>query len=486
MKPGQLAQAGRDPALPLELELGGGDEATTLTLIAWLRVLPGQRYVALADWQGRRVLAKLLVGARAAKQYRRELDGARLLAGQELTTPHLLADGLDGQEGWLLFEFLEDAQSLAKAWQEVEAKVPLSKGQAEVLGEALAAIARLHARGLWQDDLHLDNLLRHEGQLFLIDGGGVRAETPGEPLSRSRVLDNLGVFFAQLPPQVLSHLEALLPAYLQVNSIHELSSVAIREAEARVRRWRVRDYLDKAGRDCSLFSVTRDASSWRAVVRALEPALAPLLAQPDAFVEQGERFKGGGTATVARVELGGRSLVVKRYNIKHLRHHLSRCWRPSRAWHSWREAHRLTLLGIATPAPLAVIEERWHGLRGRAFLVTDYLAGQDIITCFRPYLDTPPPGPMLAALDRLFAALIAARISHGDFKGTNLFWQGAEEGGRWVLIDLDSMRQHAGPRGFERAYQRDRARFMRNWSADSPLHRLLDARIPKSSLKPEA
>src|SRR3546814_2015650 len=62
-----------------------------------------------------------------------------------------------------------------------------------VLGEALGAIAQLHARGLWQDDLHLDNLLRHDGHLFIIDGGGIQAQTPGQPLARDKVLANLGV-----------------------------------------------------------------------------------------------------------------------------------------------------------------------------------------------------------------------------------------------------------------------------------------------------
>ena len=81
----------------------------------------------------------------------------------------------------------------------------------------------------------------------------------------------------------------------------------------------------------------------------------------------------------------------------------------------------------------------------------------------------------LAALDRLFAALIRERISHGDFKGHNLFW----DDGRWSLIDLDAMRQHARPSGFARAYARDRARFLRNWPAESALHRLLDARLPR-------
>lgn len=74
--------------------------------------------------------------------------------------------------------------------------------------------------------------------------------------------------------------------------------------------------------------------------------------------------------TVVRVSVSDLDCIVKRYNLKNLRHALSRCWRPSRAWHSWRAGHLLRHLGIATPEPLAVLEERFGFLRRRAFLVT--------------------------------------------------------------------------------------------------------------------
>jgi hypothetical protein len=180
------------------------------------------------------------------------------------------------------------------------------------------------------------------------------------------------------------------------------------------------------------------------------------------------------------VQLQGRPLVVKRYNIKSVAHWLKRFWRPSRAWHSWVEGNRLQMLGIATPQPLAVLERRWCWLRGRAYLITEYCGGQDIIARFEPYLDKDgdgtPPETELLALDRLFAALLRERISHGDFKGHNLFW---DEGlACWSLIDLDAMQQHRNMRRFAKAYARDRARFLRNWPAESALYQLLNQRLP--------
>ncbi|MBB3102741.1 lipopolysaccharide kinase InaA family protein [Azomonas macrocytogenes] len=480
MRLSELRHAGRSPELPLSIDVGAG----TLLLRQWLRVLPGRRYVAAAEWQGRAVLAKLLVGAQAERHYRREYEGAQLLLGQHLPTPELLAEGYEPEEGaaWLLFDYLAGAQGLGDAWHQVQAQPILSAAQRSIIGDALQAIARLHARGLWQEDLHLDNLMRLAGKLYLIDGGGVRAETLGKPLSCERVEENLGVFFAQLPAAVEPFIEELLAQhYLHESCEQVLALDALLEETTKVRRRRLRDYLKKVGRECSLFSVRRGPMGLRAVLREALPAIEPLLQAPDKFVAAGHIYKTGGAATVARVVLDGRPLIVKRYNIKSFAHWLKRFWRPSRAWHSWREAHRLDLLGIATPRPLALLERRWYGLRKEAFLVTDYLAGQDILALFAPYLDSSPPEYLLVALDRLFAALIRERISHGDLKGHNLLWDGDTADGRWSLIDLDAMRRHTLHRSFANAYRRDRARFLRNWPADSVLHRLLDERLPRTA-----
>jgi len=175
--------------------------------------------------------------------------------------------------------------------------------------------------------------------------------------------------------------------------------------------------------------------------------------------------------------------VIKRYNIKGFAHWLKRFWRPSRAWHSWREGNRLAFLGIATPKPLALLERRFLWLRRSAYLVTEHLPGPDIIERFAPFVDSgQAPEPELLALDQLFAELIKERISHGDFKGHNLFWQE----GRWALIDLDSMCQHSSLSSFAPAYARDRARFMRNWPQDSNLYQVIDQRLPRTAQGTEA
>lgn len=479
MQLSELKNAGRTPSLPLTVGLADAAGPADLQLLSLLRVLPGQRYVGAGVWRGRPVLAKLLVGSKAARHFQRELEGVKLLAAQGMTTPLLLADGLkDGEGGWLLFEFLEGAESLGDAWNKVESLPVLADEQSAVLAEALGAIGQLHDKGLWQEDLHLDNLLRHGGQLYLIDGAGICAENAGQPLSRQKVLENLGVFFAQLPKSLEPFTEELLVYYLLSNSEHALPLEALQKQIDKVRAWRLKDFLIKVGRECTLFSVRRGAFGLRSIRREEESAMLPVLEQADALLDQGHLYKTGGAASVGKIEVAGRALVIKRYNIKGFAHWLKRFWRPSRAWHSWREGNRLAFLGITTPKPLAVLETRFFWLRSKAYLITEYLPGPDIIERFAPYVESgAAPEAELQALDQLFARLIAERISHGDFKGHNLFWH--ED--RWALIDLDSMCQHGSAGSFAPAYARDRARFMRNWPESSALYQVIDQRLPKDA-----
>jgi tRNA A-37 threonylcarbamoyl transferase component Bud32 len=246
-------------------------------------------------------------------------------------------------------------------------------------------------------------------------------------------------------------------------------SQALEQARAR----RLTRFLGKTLRDCSQFAVHQTTCLFSSLVRKEQESLSALLDAPDAAIAQGEVFKDGGACTVARVEVGGRALVIKRYNLKNPLHALSRCWRPSRAWHSWLAGHRLAFHGISTPTPLARIEERIGPLRRRAFLITEFCPGDDLLRHLSP--EREPDAAEAAAITAFFELLFRLRITHGDMKAKNFLWHDQ----RLVVIDLDSMIQHTAAFTFARAWRRDRARFLRNWPADSMLCRWLDSHLPK-------
>ena len=471
-----LRAAGRQPPLPFRIELADGRE---LTMCRLLRVLPAKRLVGEATLDGRRVLAKLFIGRRSESRWQQERRGLEALAGSGVPTPALLAAVAMVAGGHaLMTDFLDPAESLAEAWARAFGRAAGDAEAMALLEPALAMLGRLHSAGLVQEDLHLGNFLRHEDKLFLLDGDAVRVVSPGMPLPAERAGANLAVFLAQLPPAWDGWAAALLVAYGEAFRGQLPHLASLEEEIVRVRNWRLRDFLTKTVRDCSLFAVEQTTTRFSAVWREAARQLAPVLASPDDAIDSGCVFKDGGTTTVARVRVNGRELLIKRYNLKSIGHALGRAWRPSRAWHSWQAAHRLRFLGMATPAPLALIEERFGPLRRRAWLISDYCPGPNLLHHLAA--EREPPTAEAQAITILFEALHRQRISHGDLKATNLLW----DAGRVLLIDLDAVVQHRSQRSYARAWRRDRARLLRNWPADSPLQRWLDRSLPAARESP--
>ncbi len=468
-----LRAAGRHPVLPLRVQLADG---RSLTVHRLLRVLPGKRLVGEAEFEGRRVLAKLFIAPASARHCQRERSGIEALAAAALPTPVLLAAApLENGGHALLTAFLDGADSLAARWKAEAAEAAGSVRALTVLAPAFTLLGRLHARGLVQDDLHLGNFLVHGGRLLVIDGDAVRALRPGRPLDAAQAAANFAILAAQLPAAWDAHLPRLVEAWHSADdALPALDVPALRARIAATRSARLQAFLGKVLRDCTLFRVEQRLDRFSAVVRDQAEALAPLLADPDRALAAGQLLKDGGTCTVARTEIAGQTLVIKRYNLKNAGHALSRAWRPSRAAHSWVAGHRLAFLGIATPAPLALVEERLGPLRRRAWLVNAWCPGRNLLEHLAPHVDRAPPAAEAEALRQLFATLHRERISHGDLKASNLLWHE----GRIVVIDLDALRQHRSAAAHARAWRRDRARLLRNWPAGSALHRWLDTELP--------
>jgi tRNA A-37 threonylcarbamoyl transferase component Bud32 len=439
----RLRDAGRQPELPFEIALPDG---SWLTFVHLLRLLPGRRLAGVAVWNGQKLFAKLFVGKDAVRHGERERAGLLALQRAALPTPAVHFAGAIADGGYLvLSDYLEDAAALDQQ--------PLSPDNVQALLPAMALLGRLHAAGLVHGDLHPGNFLRLGEHLLLIDGDGVRTGA-----SVAAQGDNLALFLAQLTPAWDEFWNDLLPAYGRPVDALNLA-VAVQTA----RQGRLRHFLAKTVRDCSQFAVSQDFRRFTVVLRDEQSVLQSLLADPDAAMRAGRLLKDGGTCTVAAVEVAGRTLVVKRYNLKHWRHAVSRAWRPSRAWHSWQAAHRLAFYGIATPKPLALIEERAGPLRGRAFLITEYCPGGNLLELLDP--DQLPAPEKQLALQRLFATLHRLKITHGDMKATNLLWFD----GQIVLIDLDALVEHYADRTFLRAWRRDRERLSRNWPKNSAI-----------------
>ncbi|MEC8426789.1 MAG: lipopolysaccharide kinase InaA family protein [Pseudomonadota bacterium] len=452
-----LGQAGRTPELPATLELSQGP----LQLHQWLRTLPGKRYVAKGTFNGNTVLAKLWIGPRGATKLKEEQRGTALLQNKELATPSIIASGIESDGAWQLNQWLDQAQTLQQV-------LGLETGDIELDSppplEPLSAVAKLlssmHSCGAVQDDIHPGNFLWAEQQWWIVDAADVR------PINTERdAFENLGTFLAQLPE---NWQDSVLSSYGLKPHTEQANTALVQSQQWRSHR--AQDLANKSLRDCTLFQVNQDFRSFESQWRE-----NPLdLSQLDEKLNTGKMLKDGGSATVGLIEYAGRKLVLKRYNLKNWRHWLKRFWRPTRAWHSWWAGHRLRVLGISTPKPVALREERWGYCRGRGYLLTEVAPGQDILaTC----QDEASTRKVALQIRRILEIFVRDKISHGDFKGTNLMWDG-----HLHLIDLDAVQWHKDHDSWQRAFNKDIERLLRNWPQGSMQHRLM-SELVKDSIK---
>ena len=96
----------------------------------------------------------------------------------------------------------------------------------------------------------------------------------------------------------------------------------------------------------------------------------------DELMQSGQILKNGDTCFVSRINLAGQDIVVKRYNHKGIIHSARHTIKKSRARRCWLHAHWLSMLNIATPRPLAYVEQRRKKLVWKSYLITKYVDGQ--------------------------------------------------------------------------------------------------------------
>lgn len=477
----QLYLMSRDIDLPVQLEVAATGIHTgagsLLQCNELLRLLPERRMVCRADFQGQIVLAKLFLHPdKAERDYEQELSGYQFFIDAKIQTPKLISSGTLNNSGfYILFEFIDSAVSLESQIQSIPDKHSLA-----CIENLMPVVAKMHNCNFQQIDLHLNNFLLLNQDLYTIDCGDVSSLSQSTKQSLSQIEKNLADILSQLPIIYDQFIMDFLDLYHRESKRKQtFSRQGICQQVKRWRQWRIARYLKKASRNCSEFIRQQSFREMRVCRRDHSSEVwLDLYSRLDELVENSVRLKDGNTATVALAECAGQKIVIKRYNIKHWRHWLGRFWRPSRAWKTWQNAHHLKVLGIKTPQPLAVIEQRFGWLRSKAFYVSQYEPAEDALSKYS--------GELAVAAQHqddfsyLFAAMINAGISHGDLKANNILL--TKNG--LSFIDLDAMRFHRRTGSFNTAFARDKKRFLRNWSKNSDTYKLFSQLLDNLPKKP--
>ena len=172
-------------------------------------------------------------------------------------------------------------------------------------------------------------------------------------------------------------------------------------------------------------------------------------------------MKDGNSTTVAEFCLENKNYVIKRYNLKSSLQRVKYLFKLSRAARCWKNASILRMIGIKTPRPFILIEDRLFGfLRGKAYFVSEKIEALNLLEYISGKGLEQADMPMIALSFRnLFQVMIDHRISHGDMKASNFIYRNNE----LIVLDLDAMRRHRSQRSFRKAITKDFNRFLRNW-----------------------
>ncbi len=435
-----------------------------MTDIQIVRSIPSRRCVFRAIWQGEPVFVKMFYGSRANNYALRDMTGIAQLQEANVTTPRILYHG----EARELHGYAVIYQAIVEADNAETSYMNSSDAEQVALAIRLVmTVAMHHNANLIQTDMYLKNFLVTDNLIYTIDGDGIKRFGK---LSKNHALQNLSCLLSKFDVLMLDQsLSTLLKAYSDTRLWDKSPDITeINRQIATARRKALAAYAKKVFRQCSDVNVTKGYRLFTAVRSEYAYQSLPLTPkQLDGYLSTDKLIKDGNTCTVALVTVSKRQLVIKRYNIKHFWHGVSRACRKTRASVSWENAHRLQLLGIHTASPVALLEERWFGLKLRAYFLTEYVDAPDALAFFKQISDKTIRAQAVKALVQLFYRLYLLQISHGDMKASNIkILSDAEP----LFIDLDSMKQHKSAKKAAKMHTKDIKRFMQNWKDEPSLY----------------
>jgi len=443
---------------PFQLSVKRDDPQRTEVLLctALLRDVPGKRAVYRAQWNRQDVVVKVFSHKiHAARHLKREWRGLLGLRQRGFSAPQPLFHGKTTQgRRVLVMENIGDAPSVRRQFAEVCEPAPMVR----LLEPVCRELARYHEKGVLQTDLHLGNFLAPGDGIVAIDAAQIRFRA--QPIRKRESLAQLAELASFLPPSCSSSLKSLYEEYFKTRrwSLQTSDETWLRKKAQRCKSRAIDRVLRKYRR-----SNSRHSSITVPGYRGLFDRLFcrggdanELVTQLDALMETADVLKRGNTCFVSRLRWNGRDIVVKRYNHKGLIHSLRHTIKKSRARHGWIASHRLRLLGIGTPEPLAYIERRRGPIVWCSYLIHEYVPGRKLNDLLQD--DTVSPDQRQQHIAQVLAVLEKLgryRITHGDMKHSNILI-GA---GGPILTDLDALTVHRWRRAYEIGHRKDVRRF---------------------------
>ena len=431
----------------------------SLTCTTLLRIIPGRREVYEGLWNDRPVIVKLFSHKISARRHlKREWSRSNLLKELELSSPQPLFHGKTENDGWaVVTEKITDSSTVLEVY--LHAAEPEKKLDLLVL--VCRELAKQHEKGVLQKDLHLGNFLISDGKIFAIDPGQMRFLS--RALTRKESISQLASLACFLPEGDIESVKRLCEQYACARNwtFGKPDELLLQKKLAIHRKEVVRKGLKKCLRTskrCLKLRMYRYVAMFdKGFCQGAEPA--GFIEQIDSLMNGGQILKNGNTCYVSRVKWNDKDVVIKRYNHKGFVHSLRHTIKNSRAQKGWLLGHHLAMLNIATPKPLAYIEERRGIILWTSYLAMEYIEGENLYNFLRTDTVTEKQrSEAIEQIKKLVDKLGRYKISHGDLKQSNILITNSGP----ALTDLDSMTVHKCRWLFKIRQGKDLKRLMRD------------------------
>lgn len=415
------------------------NEEEILSCTALLRVLPGRREVYDALWNDRGVIVKVFSHWLSAKRHlKRDWDGLNRLTRRGLNSPQSLFYGKTEDGRWaMVVEKIANSRTVLDMFQK-------SEQPSQKLGLLISVckeLAAQHKKGVLQKDLHLGNFMLADEKVFLLDPGQMRFLH--SKVNKKTGISQIAMLARYLSDSDTESIAKLHTEYLKARGWQHGKADEILLTKQLVvhRKKGAKRGLKKCLRTGKRYLKVKSAGFIAVFDRVFCQGAEPrdFIEKIDGLMDKGKILKNGNTCYVSRLMWNGEDTVVKRYNHKGFIHSLRHTIKKSRARQGWVHAHRLRMLQIATPKPLAYIEKRRAGLIWQSYLVTKYVEGQRLYDFLRnSNIAKEDRSIAIQQVKELVNKMEKYRTTHGDLKHTNILI--TEKGP--VLTDLDGMKAH--------------------------------------------
>ncbi|WDE96578.1 lipopolysaccharide core heptose(II) kinase RfaY [Lentisphaera profundi] len=428
-------------------------ESLSLDLLEEVRILPGKRYVCRGMKDGEEVYLKFFYGSGSERYFNREEAGLKLLSDNGFLGPKLLDSG--EIEGALLpglwqiktkvyFVITEKVSgvSLSELWSSTTDKKSLMQ-------RLVSLMSQYHQAGIMQTDLHFGNFMIDDNEIACLDGDGLRKSK-----STEKHLENLALLCAQAGFYCPLTIEEILDCYQSAVKKDKFEKIF-----QEVQKWRIERLLAKVQRNCTAVHVRRKKADTILINKKWDSdELNAFLKNPNKELDEGRAkiLKAGNTCTVYQIEIDGREMVIKRYNPRKGLKGKMDVLRAGRSKTCWSHSFVMRDNFLSTPESVALLIRK-EGVTRCDWLVTRVASG-DLLSDY--VSDLAKAENILSEVQSFFDAMKQGRFSHGDCKATN-FIVGPDA--KLQVIDLDSSIFHKCTTSFEKAYKKDKARFLRNW-----------------------